>query len=755
MTASRSPSARSCSSVPRAPLGLFWDCCRGRVRSGLARAYHIGEPGSPEYLLGEDLRTVIRDGFWHFVEAEVAELAAVVGTRQKPADKLAIQGKLEELLTKADRGVGLAGWDELGAASRFNLALFRAASETEHLTVNPARVRASTHIRSKALDSEGVKRVGGPEHKAVQRLVADLLSSSRPPDGVETARAAVPAGSAARDRSGLPAPAEGTDGPVARKLLDSSPPSVSDLGFWWRKATETYIKNLGDLRTLTIYAGAEGWSDVGPPLHRDLLTSVVAERLKKLPRHQHMPPMPSDEDAAKVMAMMPPTFLGSILREISSPQTSFTSRSTEITLHDGLQHATTEDRQRGGLVARAIAHLAFTLAAGGGDARVFTAHFDDDIALAEDNLKNYYEQEFAEVGFQDMLDRLPPSTASGVVPLLRVHSRLNDGTTQSIVLGEADFIADEPVAADHGDAHVSRMGRLVQDLKERPTLFVGTSILDPGVIAALALTRHAGQPRYAVLLLPPDVGDDPVVRTWTAWLLGRRYLHLGVTPVLADFPSQVPQFLREIALRARPQGTKPTRAYGDRFDHWWTLWCGIFGYGVDGEPVGVPERKTHQVWVDRLKFVRAYIQDGELGEPAADGERITINVWLQNRKRRELFHWATIGGPGGRKKARDVLRLSHSSSTSQLAPDEQAALGAFKAGELVSTEIPKPRNGWVVATNLVLRGETWGRLTVGVVTIESNDPDGALTSIVSQVGQLSRLAEAVDENLRNLLLDKD
>lgn len=748
--------------------GLFQDLCRARLCGELTGKWHIGEPDSPKGLLCTDLKVVIQKGFWNFQESDVPNLAAAIGSPQRLADLDAIRGRLLKLLTKDDHGVGLSGWDRLCPASRFNLTLFRAERSVVHLGVNDARKDASRHIRKRALSADAVKRPGGPEELLVSALLGGLLAE--PATGGDGHAPSTPPSDRVlieRAHPLFPTPAVGAGGPTAHKRLDPSKPIAEDPGFWWRSDTETYLQQLGKLRTLTIYAGAEGWSDVGPPVHRDLLTTVLIEQLAKVPKQQRMPPMPNDEDMATVLSMLPPEYLGSILREISSPPSEWTSKPTEIDLHDALQHATTGTRQSGGLVARAIAHLAFTLAAEGGDARVFTAHFDDDIAAAEGNRKRHYGREFAEVGFKDVYDR-QPETANGVVSLLRVHGRLNDPTSQSIVLGEADFIANEPVASDHevppdhevspdDDAkrHVPRMERLVEELRSRPTLFVGTSIRDPGVIAALTLVRHVDQPRYAVLLLPPDLGDDPVVRIWTRWLLGRRYLHLGVTPIFADFPSQVPQFLREIALRARTRAGGAARAYGDRLDDWWKIWGGVFGYDEEGERVGSVAKDTHEIWLGRMRFLQSVIAGDELGEPLGDDERITINVWLRNRKKRELFRWATVGRPRGKTKTRDVLSLGHSPANGGLMPDERLTLAAFKAGELVSEATSKPREGWIVAMNLVLRGEPWDRLTVGVVTIESNDPDGALNSIVTQKGQLSKLAGVIDGNLREMLLNKD
>jgi hypothetical protein len=118
--------------------------------------------------------------------------------------------------------------------------------------------------------------------------------------------------------------------------------------------------------------------------------------------------------------------------------------------------------------------------------------------------------------------------------------------TLQLVVGEADFFADEPVGEQaHHPAHAARPQVIEHALGRGDVLFVGSSLTEPGVAASKHLPG-----RRCALVLPSDLAaaglsasEQPEAYALALDLIARRYLHLGVVPILVDFEQQVPQML--------------------------------------------------------------------------------------------------------------------------------------------------------------------------------------------------------------------
>jgi hypothetical protein len=356
---------------------------------------------------------------------------------------------------------------------------------------------------------------------------------------------------------------------------------------------------------------------------------------------------------------------------------------------------------------------------------------------------------------RDCADTLPPDDLpSNVVPLLRVHGRLADPSRQRLVIGEADFFADEPVGdAPHNEGHVPRADMIAHALERGDVLFVGSSLSEPGVLSIVAANRHLPGRRYALLLTPgfagaelsrPDRLDEKAL---ALDLLARRYLHLGITPIIVDFEQQVPQILREVAFRIAP-GADGYRRYSERLDDWWQSWASVLGYEADGSGQGRLSPEMRNRWRLRLREILEQIGTLMSRNSPSIGEDIRLEVWLRNHHTRTLFLVATTASRPPRASAPPETQTLDSD-------DPTPAQLAFRQGRTVIATPRRRGDAYAIATPLSLDGDQWHHLPVGVVTVTSNRADGTLAAVGEDQDLLRAVTSAIGASLRELVLPSD
>lgn len=694
----------------------------------------------------DDLRAIIATGIWHFQITRLNRLPTLFSDGSGAATPSTIRERVLALLMVEDPGKHHNDDPEsLSASTNFRLTIFRATRDSKYLNADQARENASAFI-GKRLTSDGVRREHGPEWHLVTQLCDAVVDSLRPlhvPSATSNISAVGLALSGDTDYAPMPAPTLGpTKSPVAQDLYRRLTASDVQEGLWWRVSTKQYIDQLAELETVTIYVGADGPSDVGLPRHSHLFEGLVRNKLAETNQGAHAT---TERVIAAIAAHLPAAHVGSILRELyrPGPRTRELSVNAETRLHFDVQTEISHARSGGGFVARSITLLAFTLRAYQRSAEVITGHYDDDIVNAERNRHEYFPS-LQSVSFCDYFDKLPEDEPGpGIVPLLRIHGRPGDPSSQSMVVGEADFLADEHVSADgHVSDHASRYLVLTRALTRGAVIFVGTSLTDPGVLATLAATRHFHKRRYA-LLLPPE-GLTAAGLTHDEWalamhLLSARYLHLGVVPIFADFERQIPQLLREVTLRV-VEGDNYVE-YGNRLQTWWKRWAPLLGYDLAGDRRDGPDQKLVGRWRARLADLSATIA-GPL-DLATGAEAIRIEVWLRNHHKRSLFLWAASTSTGTDSESDEVRVIDDG--------EDDVVQRALRTGQSIHQPVNQGPWRYCIATNLVLYEHPWNRLAVGIVCVSSSRADGTLSEIAEDEDGLRQFEYDIIQPVKELM----
>lgn len=525
-------------------------------------------------------------------------------------------------------------------------------------------------------------------------------------------------------------------------------------GFFARKSTDEYIEALASLEAVTLYAGAGVSADVGAPLNDELMPWVLLRLLSDADtdltdaQHHHV--------VSALRKIYSPAYLGSIAREHERLRSDSEDPDKRSTFIHHLNTALAAGRNPGGFLARSLGALAFSFRrARTGPVKVFTTNYDDKVREEESRIRKYFP-DLDGYSFKPCTLNSSADAGDHEVPLYHLNGDLrgHDTTVPApLVIGEADFFgrfgADlRPLRDDH-----ERRGELLdQALRRTACLFVGSSLTDPDVLAKLADTKYL-QLRYA-FVLAPTLRLRADERAEALNLVARRFLHLGIVPIIIDFPHQVPQLLIEVALRLQ-QGDAYKR-HVDRLDTWWRAWAAKFGfnprYGKEG---GKRDLELQQIWMEELARVRDKIIKKHLKLPASQREReeqIQIEVWLRQPATRSLNLWATSEGVW--------LQANTAHRCSIYEGDDFPAQSAFRQGQAVYGPIDPSRGRWryQLSVPLVLHKPPWHHLPVGVVSVLSSHPPAIRNeegTIVKTGGKLSGFVESPDLAVRLATLEDD
>ena len=634
----------------------------------------------------------------------------------------------------------------LSDSTRFRLTLFRVIEESLQLNATDAREEASRVIK-KPMTADGMRKEGGPEYLLLVQLSEAIVVEAQNQARRGAARSRAPRSQRLNDASDRRPSLPGPNEPIANDRYIALSAQELQEAFWWRQSTKTYIARLADLHHVTVYVGGDGTSDIGPPLNRELFATLIRNKALQI---SDVAPEQIDSIVTAIEANCPEQYLGSIVRELYRSRTREVSVNAETRLYYDIQGQTAAARSRGGFVARAVVLLAFTLRHHGRTAEIISTHYDDDIFAAQENRRQYFPH-LRSISLTDYLDQQPADEPlPDAVPLLRMSGRHGDRSAQGLIVGEADFLADEHVGSPgHAPGHVSRYRLLERALTKGGVIFVGTSLGDPGVLAALATTRHLHTERYALLLAPSGLGPGALPAHEAAValrLLAMRYLHLGVTPVIADLDHQIPQLLREVALKV-DKGVGYV-GYDQRMDHWWRQWAPLLGYDAAGSRSGQPDDELLGLWQRRLQGLAATIAGPSvLGQARGARETIRIEVWLRNHHKRCLFLWAAAPGtvPDDERVEIDLLAEG----------EQDVAQLAFRTGRTVHRKLEGESWKYCVSTNMVLFETPWHRLPVGIVNVLSERDDGALAELANDGDALREFESELLQRVKELLHDYD
>jgi len=503
--------------------------------------------------------------------------------------------------------------------------------------------------------------------------------------------------------------------------------------FWARSSTYAQIDSIAELPSLTIYAGSDGASDVGEPVHRELHAELIRRRL--LAREPEFDRHAIDEGLNHLIATAPPAYLGSILRQLHSGGQETYSRNRERTLSAAAEMRI-EERIRGGFLARSATYLAFAECCAERDVAVISSHLDDDFFDAAENRRDHYPEDMGDIHFSGERD---PTGSGREIRFIRVHGR-KPAWQQSLAIGEIDFEAD-PLLGVSGRPEPSRLDQLLEALRAGPVLFVGTSLEDSALTTALARTSNSEHLRFAVVMAPDSeaaMGLSPATWQVERWLLIQRYLHLGVIPIVVDYASQIPQFLREIASRIE-SGAEYER-HVLKLEAWsreLSESCGITMTG-DGR---LEERNPREATDWDLAFDA--IADGIRPRPGSRQDGLRIDLWLRNEALRGLVRVSSSDATVGDEKV-SLDDLDEGSTAAAM------AARAFRRGYSVEGTISEGRWVYAIAFNVIQYGG-WGRLPVGVVTVLSDERHGALANLAEDGSERGEFEDMAGRQIESLL----
>jgi hypothetical protein len=520
-----------------------------------------------------------------------------------------------------------------------------------------------------------------------------------------------------------------------------------DDGFWWRTSTDAYIDELAEQPALTIYAGADGHSDVGEPKHEVAVATLLDHAL--MTDLRDLSPILQKEYRELTSARFAgcsPSYVGSILRGLADLHKIDPTRNEDAMIGELsrlIDPAAEEGRAIKGFVAKAIVNLALAFRDANRPIAISSAHYDDDI-LAELRFRDKSEprQLFLSAERPEVIAR------DGELPILSMHGDPDGRPSGRLVLSEADLFR----TADDGDSQACWAKTLELTLRERPALFVGTDIRTPGLVTALANTRDSPHPRCALLLAdpaamfasdpPPSTGDltpslvsassvplltatasadvIPDLRAQSLYLnaLAARYLHLGVVPIIADFPFQVPQFLREVALRIS-QGKNDYESYSERSSEWWEANKAALGFET---APGAEQSAALQH--DCYRYLRNMLVEIADESGVTADEQLSIEMWVRHPNLRELFLWASSGG---------YWRPSATGPKASLRVRGDVTQTTFREGRTIRKQLlPESQGKWRyhISMPLILPDEwPWFCLPIGVVNVMSTRDDGGLAAL--------------------------
>ncbi len=399
-----------------------------------------------------------------------------------------------------------------------------------------------------------------------------------------------------------------------------------------------------------------------------------------------------------------------------------------------------------------------------GRLNIITTNYDRTIIEEREKVIEYFADVTSECDYvfearTSVSDDQP--VGSDEIPVFHVNGVASEDSHGPLVIGEVDFFAwYDKCLKQHQVENQQWRDKLLDDaLSKGACIFVGSSLTDPDVLAKLAMTKFQ-QPRYAVLLAPdqenePDgsalleLGEpgsrqvESVERSIARDVVAKRFLHLGVIPIMVDFPHQVPQLLTEIALRVKLDDEY--EGYSDRLLGWWRNWAKLFGF-EDGETPGFRNVQLQRHWLERLASIRDEIRELlELTDAPAQ-EKIMVEVWVRNPKARTLFLWATSEG----------IWLNGDTALWCDLGESDTRFGAqrcFRKGGTHAAEILPKRGLWEygVSVPLTLHDEAWRHLPVGVVNVRSSELKGELSRAADRYENLEKLEKLLVKPINDLL----
>jgi hypothetical protein len=562
-------------------------------------------------------------------------------------------------------------------------------------------------------------------------------------------------------------------------------------GFFERESTTGYIEDIAQLANdkyvpITIYAGIS--ADAGnEPRRRQFMERLLSQLLQQSDLVKEAATENDRKSIAERVSHIigqtyAPSYLGSIVRELTRRGSSERPPSAE-NLRSEIGNLLAAGTVPGRFAARAIAASALAMRRAGASVNVITSNYDDVLAreVKHIHLPSYLPvKEYRFVTINIGNPNGTNGTEESELGSTEVGFTQLNGSLESpaapLILGEGDFFAEYGADLRPTDEHSSwRQSLLTRLLEQTTCIFVGSTLTDPDVLERLVRTKHR-QRRYALLLQPtfetpgkdmPDAehtGKSTTVGSLEHYvgreLVTQRFLHLGVVPIIVEHPHQLPQLLREIALKIL-QGDK-YRSYNARTRDWWDYWAKAFGHKPPNGPpgprsVGLQEHWRAKPLAQAMKHLDKVIAEDK--RPKLEDERLLLEVWLRNPYERDLVLWARSDSHW--LNAATVRRGSLRGHGGEYIAQDTFQQGRSERGRLL-----RKGSQWlyVLSIPLVLSQEPWCHLPVGVLNVMSNkaederDDEGHVTryakllNIADPQHSSREAVERLEKNLKKIVL---
>jgi hypothetical protein len=474
-----------------------------------------------------------------------------------------------------------------------------------------------------------------------------------------------------------------------------------DVGFFDDRNTQAAIKRIATASKVTLYVGAGASIDQGLPAWGQLVSSLLAERIRLPPEYPISDTVIAEtrDVAAALTRTYGEVSTASLvdalyMREYPSREDAIAARNRDIA-RNMYANTGTATSDPAGYLATYIVYLAATLKAFDCDIEIATTNYDLGLEEAQETseIVRALLQEAAELANSEGQELTQVE-----IPVVHLHGQVGrEGAGQDVVFSEIEYAS-------------SSQAEIVGYLRDRTAddgvlLIIGSSLRDTDLVAAFADISADGDwdRSRAIGLLPiqnelaavPDHDPSHFIGDIRDYVSARGE-DFGLSILRPDFYSQVYQFLQEVVDLLRLG--KNYVAYEERLRQWWRAW---------EVPVYANERARRRVTEGLQDIVVDHLPDLR-----ATTEHLKIELWVRSNPDSRLFElWCS-------SQSMWLSAVAHRPHQAPIATDtEYVAVSCFAQRVTLrgSTRALRPGR-WThfVAVPVLLTEDPYAVLPVGV-----------------------------------------
>lgn len=285
---------------------------------------------------------------------------------------------------------------------------------------------------------------------------------------------------------------------------------------------------------------------------------------------------------------------------------------------------------------------------------------------------------------------------------------------------------------DYFETETSVRGFLQRLFEQSDTLFVGTSLQDPPLIAALLGAAPGPAPsrrRWALMPLQDAAWSrDRDRKAEEVGYHDLRLRHLGVEGIYPDFFGQIAQFIHEV--QECHHQDKPYESptfgsrYGQRLCRWWDAW---------EQKHAAPSKQAVA-----HRALAGFLDDDLRHVLKAHDERLKVELWLRwnPHDRRDLALWASSVGTW---RSHDDMRYAPIAADSEV-----VAVQVFTQGRIVAPRLVDAGRWKAIAgVPLTHKEKNSAQVPIGAAIIASME--GAPPGVLADRAHSALLATALEK----------